>query len=113
MSDPDNNPFADFNVLAYNSSKAALNAITLLYANELRGTGILVNSVSPGYVATGFNYHSGPLSVEQGATVPMRAATLPADGPTVLLPGRQGFLVRKERSGALKFGHKARGWILG
>lgn len=82
MSDPES-PLAEFNTLAYNSSKAALNAITVLYANELRGTPILVNAASPGHVATDFNHHSGELTVEQGARVPARAATLPTDdGPT-------------------------------
>lgn len=69
-------------LLAYNSSKAALNAITLMYAGELRGEGILVNAASPGFVATDLNDHSGGLTVEQGAAVPVRAATLPDDGPT-------------------------------
>ena len=39
--------------LAYNSSKSALNSITLEYAKELRGTSIKINAVSPGYVADG------------------------------------------------------------
>ena len=69
-------------LLAYNSSKAALNAITLMYAGELRDEGILVNAASPGLVATDLNGRSGKLTVEQGATVPVRAATLPDDGPT-------------------------------
>jgi NAD(P)-dependent dehydrogenase (short-subunit alcohol dehydrogenase family) len=69
-------------LLAYNSSKAALNAITLLYAHELRDAGILVNAVSPGYCATDLNEHEGTLSPEQGATVPVHLATLDDDGPT-------------------------------
>lgn len=36
----------------------------------------------PGWVATDLNRHSGPLGVEQGATIPVRLATLPDDGPT-------------------------------
>ena len=69
-------------LLAYNSSKAALNAITLMYADELRDEGVLVNAVSPGFTATDLNGHSGPLTVEQAAAVPVNAATLPDDGPT-------------------------------
>ena len=45
-------------LLAYNSSKTALNAITLAYANELRDAGILVNAVSPGSVATDRERHA-------------------------------------------------------
>ena len=69
-------------LLAYNSSKTAVNAITVFFANELRGTNIKVNSVSPGYVATDLNDHSGMITPEQGAQVVVRYATLPADGPT-------------------------------
>jgi NAD(P)-dependent dehydrogenase (short-subunit alcohol dehydrogenase family) len=78
------------NLLAYNSSKTALNAITLAFANELRGTGIKVNSASPGYVATDLNHHSGVLSVEAGARVPVYLATLDNDGPTGVFIGENG-----------------------
>ena len=69
-------------VLAYNSSKAALNAITVMYARELREEGILVNVAAPGYTSTDLTGHAGGHSVEQASTVPVRAATLPDDGPT-------------------------------
>jgi NAD(P)-dependent dehydrogenase (short-subunit alcohol dehydrogenase family) len=64
-------------LLAYNSSKAALNAITLQYANELRGTGILVNAANPGFVATDLNSHMGERSVSDGARIAVHLATLP------------------------------------
>ena len=69
-------------LLAYNSSKTAVNAITVFFANELRNTNIKVNSVSPGYVATDLNDHNGMLMPQQGAKTPVTFATLPADGPT-------------------------------
>jgi NAD(P)-dependent dehydrogenase (short-subunit alcohol dehydrogenase family) len=69
-------------LLAYNSSKTALNAITVTYANELRAEGILVNAVSPGSVATDQNGHAGILTTEQGARLPIRMATLPSGGPS-------------------------------
>jgi NAD(P)-dependent dehydrogenase (short-subunit alcohol dehydrogenase family) len=68
--------------LAYNASKTALNALTVFFAKELRNTSIKINSVSPGYVATDLNGHSGFLTTEQGAKAPVTFATLPADGPT-------------------------------
>jgi len=52
------------NLLGYNSSKAALNAITLIYANSLHAEGITVNALSPGFFATDLNNHSGHLSPE-------------------------------------------------
>ena len=82
-SDPDWE-YAQVKILAYNSSKSALNMQTVLFAAELAAAGspIKVNSVCPGYVATDLNNHQGPRTVEQGARAPVRLATLPADGPT-------------------------------
>lgn len=77
-------------MLAYGTSKAALNAVTLTYANELRGTGILVNAASPGFVATDINGHHGVLTTEQGARIPVRLATLDDDGPTGAFLGEDG-----------------------
>jgi NAD(P)-dependent dehydrogenase (short-subunit alcohol dehydrogenase family) len=76
--------YAKVKVLAYNSSKAALNMQTVLFAAELaaEGSPIKVNSADPGYTATDLNNHSGPRTVEQGARAAVRLATLPADGPT-------------------------------
>ncbi|GAA2617579.1 SDR family NAD(P)-dependent oxidoreductase [Dactylosporangium fulvum] len=74
--------YAQNPLLAYNSSKTALNAVTVSYANELRGTPIKVNAADPGYCATDLNHHSGPRTPAQGAIAAVRLATLPADGPT-------------------------------
>jgi NAD(P)-dependent dehydrogenase (short-subunit alcohol dehydrogenase family) len=74
--------FAHLNLLAYNSSKTALNAMTVQFAKELRDTAIKVNAADPGYTATDMNNHQGTRSVEQGARAAVRLATLPADGPS-------------------------------
>lgn len=71
--------FAQLNLLAYCSSKTALNQMTVQFAKELRDTAIKVNSADPGYTATDLNNHNGTRSVEQGATVIVRLATLPDD----------------------------------
>ncbi|NUR97704.1 MAG: SDR family NAD(P)-dependent oxidoreductase, partial [Kribbellaceae bacterium] len=42
-------------LLAYSSSKAALNALTLIYASALRADGIKVNAATPGLVPTDLN----------------------------------------------------------
>jgi NAD(P)-dependent dehydrogenase (short-subunit alcohol dehydrogenase family) len=52
---------------AYGSSKTALNAFTVMLANELNDIGISVNSVTPGYTATDLNEFQGAKTVEQGA----------------------------------------------
>jgi NAD(P)-dependent dehydrogenase (short-subunit alcohol dehydrogenase family) len=69
-------------LLAYCSSKAALNMITILFANFLKDSGIKVNSANPGYTATDMNQHRGPRTVQQAAVTPVRLALLPDDGPT-------------------------------
>ena len=74
--------FASFKFIGYNASKAALNMLTVQLAFELRETGIKVNSVSPGFIATDMNQHRGTQTVEEGAAGPVRLALLPADGPT-------------------------------
>ena len=66
---------------AYNVSKVALNALTRMLGAELRGTGILVNAVDPGWVATDMGGHGGR-PVGEGARGVVWAATLPEDGPT-------------------------------
>jgi NAD(P)-dependent dehydrogenase (short-subunit alcohol dehydrogenase family) len=69
-------------LLAYNSSKSALNSATVLYANDLRADGIKVNAINPGYCATDLNGHSGHLDPADGATVAIRLALIADDGPT-------------------------------
>jgi NAD(P)-dependent dehydrogenase (short-subunit alcohol dehydrogenase family) len=72
----------DGSMPAYNVSKAALNAITRVLADDLDGSGILVNSVCPGWVRTDMGGSSAPRSVEEGAASVLWAALLPDDGPT-------------------------------
>ncbi len=70
------------NLLGYNSSKSALNMITVCFAKELAAYGIKVNAANPGYVATDLNDHRGYRTVEQGATIAVHLATLGPMGPT-------------------------------
>ncbi|MET0285767.1 MAG: SDR family NAD(P)-dependent oxidoreductase, partial [Polyangiales bacterium] len=70
------------NLLGYNSSKSALNMITVAFAKELAAQGIKVNAANPGYVATDLNQNQGHRSVEQGASVAVQLATLGPMGPT-------------------------------
>lgn len=69
-------------LLGYRASKAALNMLSIQFAEELRSAGIKVNAVGPGYTATDMNKHQGTKTVEQGAATPVRLALLPDDGPT-------------------------------
>jgi NAD(P)-dependent dehydrogenase (short-subunit alcohol dehydrogenase family) len=67
---------------AYRLSKTALNALTRILADELRGTNVLVNSVCPGWVRTDMGGPHARLSVEDGADTIVWAATLPEGGPS-------------------------------
>jgi NAD(P)-dependent dehydrogenase (short-subunit alcohol dehydrogenase family) len=67
--------------LAYSISKAALNMLTRKLAAELVNTGILVNSVDPGWVATDMGGRGGR-PVQEGAKGIVWAATLPNNGPS-------------------------------
>ena len=65
-------------LLGYNSSKSALNAVSVSYANDLREEGITVNVFEPGYCATDLNDHQGYRTPAQGAAVGVAVAL--ADG---------------------------------
>ncbi len=66
----------------YRISKAALNALTRILANELQGTNILVNSVCPGWVKTDMGGGAAPLTPEQGVDTIVWLATLADGGAT-------------------------------
>jgi NAD(P)-dependent dehydrogenase (short-subunit alcohol dehydrogenase family) len=66
----------------YRVSKTALNALTRILSSELRGSGILVNSICPGWVQTDMGSSGAPRPVEDGADALVWAATLPNNGPT-------------------------------
>lgn len=67
-------PYYSARLIGYNASKAALNMLTVQLAEELRGTPIVVNSVSPGYVRTDLTGHTGFLTPEEGARLPVKYA---------------------------------------
>jgi NAD(P)-dependent dehydrogenase (short-subunit alcohol dehydrogenase family) len=64
----------------YSVAKAALNALTRVLADELRGDGVLVNAVCPGWTATDMG--GGGRPIPAGAASVVWAVTLPDDGPT-------------------------------
>lgn len=67
---------------AYRISKTALNALTRIFASELKGTNILVNSVCPGWVKTDMGGSEAPRTPEQGVDTIVWLATDPDGSAT-------------------------------
>ena len=65
---------------AYSLTKAALNALTIMLANQLQGDGVLVNAVGPGWTATDMGGGGRPIS--EGAASVVWAVTLEDGGPS-------------------------------
>lgn len=59
----------------YSLSKASLNALTIIFANELRQKGIKVNAMCPGWVKTDMGGSDAPLTVSEGADTAVWLAT--------------------------------------
>jgi NAD(P)-dependent dehydrogenase (short-subunit alcohol dehydrogenase family) len=59
QSDPQS-PYYPINTAGYNSSKTALNALTVQLAKQLTGTSIKVNSACPGWVQTDMGTDAAP-----------------------------------------------------
>lgn len=67
---------------SYRLSKLALNGLTLMLADSVRGSNVLVNAVCPGWVRSDMGGPAAPRSVAQGADTVVWLATLPDGGPS-------------------------------
>jgi NAD(P)-dependent dehydrogenase (short-subunit alcohol dehydrogenase family) len=77
-----NSPIYGFKALAYDASKAALNAFTVHLAAELKDTNIKVNSAHPGWVKTDMGTDAAPMEIPEGAKTSVQLALLAASGPS-------------------------------
>lgn len=80
-SDP-NWKYYDVKSASYGTSKAALNAYTIVLAYELRALPFKVNVIDPGYTATDFNHHNGPGTIESAANFIIKHTLTDNDAPT-------------------------------
>lgn len=67
---------------AYRISKASLNALTLIMADELRDSNIKVNAVCPGWVNTDMGGNMAPTSSQAAARDIVHFALVDAAGPS-------------------------------
>ena len=68
--------------VGYRLSKVSLNALTRIAHSEFAQSGLLVNSVCPGWVRTEMGGPGATKSVAEGADTIVWAATLPKGGPS-------------------------------
>jgi|SRR6185437_1402662 len=73
-------PESQIPAMAYGSSKAALNMITVHYAKAFPN--MRINAVDPGYTATDINGNSGFQTAAAAAAIIAQMACLEPDGPT-------------------------------
>jgi len=89
LADP-NSPLREDICPAYQTSKTALNAMTLVFAKELKEFGIKINSVCPGWVMTDMGHDDlpdygdavRPMSPQEAVEKLIWLTELPDDGPT-------------------------------
>jgi NAD(P)-dependent dehydrogenase (short-subunit alcohol dehydrogenase family) len=80
--------YADFVVLGYPTSKAALNMLTVKWARAHPRW--RVNAADPGYTATDLNGNNGTQTVQEGTDAIVTLARLGPDGPTGSYIDRDG-----------------------
>jgi NAD(P)-dependent dehydrogenase (short-subunit alcohol dehydrogenase family) len=88
-------PYFQTVVPAYQSSKAALNNVTIALAKQLRDTPIKVTSVCPGFVQTDLApaaREHAPSTADEASEIVYQAATLPDDAESGTFIGASGRL---------------------
>jgi len=76
-------PDSRLHVVAYNTSKAAMNSYSIALAHELKSEGIKVIVVTPGFTTTKLNHHApGGKTTKEGAESLVPWVLLDKNGPT-------------------------------
>lgn len=87
-------PYFSLVLPAYQTSKAALNGLTIALAKSLRDHGVRANTVCPGWLQTDLggpdNRDAAPMTAAQGAETIVELALQPAGGPTGTFVDRDG-----------------------
>jgi NAD(P)-dependent dehydrogenase (short-subunit alcohol dehydrogenase family) len=80
------------NLMAYSTSKVAINAFTVMLANEMQHHAFKINCITPGLTATDMTGNSGSQTPDEAARIIVKYATLSKDGPTGKFFGINGQL---------------------
>jgi NAD(P)-dependent dehydrogenase (short-subunit alcohol dehydrogenase family) len=68
--------------LGYRVSKTALNAVTRIFAEELKGSNVLINTMCPGWCKTDMGGKNATRTAAEGAQTAVYLAQLPDGGPS-------------------------------
>ncbi len=82
LHEDEGSPIYGIKLLAYNSSKTALNQFTLHLAEALKDTLVKVNSAHPGWVKTDLGGEYAPMSIEDGVKTIVDLSMLDVNGKT-------------------------------
>lgn len=74
-------PIYDIKLLAYNSSKTALNQFTIHLAHALKNTSVKVNAAHPGWVKTDLGGDYAPMEINEGAKTIIDLCLIEDNGP--------------------------------
>ena len=74
-------PIYDIKLLAYNSSKTALNQFTIHLAHALKNTSVKVNAAHPGWVKTDLGGDYAPMEINEGAKTIIDLCLIDDNGP--------------------------------
>lgn len=75
-------PIYEVKLLAYNSSKAAINSFTIHLAHELKDTNVKINAAHPGWVKTKLGGKYADVDIVDSSRTSVKLATLSEDGPS-------------------------------
>ena len=74
-------PIYDIKLLAYNSSKTALNQFTIHLAQALKNSSVKVNAAHPGWVKTDLGGEYAPMEITEGAKTIVDLCLIEDNGP--------------------------------
>lgn len=85
-------PYHETKMPTYQASKAAVNSLTVSYADKLQAQGIAVNAMCPGYTATEATNYAGTRTPEEAARIAIKLALHTEQSVTASFSNEAGIL---------------------